>query len=358
MGEVALVDESRVARSENLRAVASLVDVALIVALAFGAYLLVSYLVVAKWHVIPQGLKRIVAIKSFLDDQASSGHHGDVCILGSSVVLEGIDASVIDGMLTDERQSYNLSWTGATPREFLLILPAVAEARPSLVVISADFGSVTTPLPNPIPDDRLTIAGWWHFLPDADHSFFEPLFSEHEWGVLNASRIQDLLTFRSLPPGALDAFLREVSRADLRYEGYTTNYKAPWIRRKTVSQAAMDRGIARQLAAFAGRSGGDLPEMMAIFKQMVRYLQKADCQVLIVLAPVHPEFTALLDNDLRARATEALSEAAEETGAVFVDHSGLLAADEFSDPGHPFEPGRATWSAALGQAILDASSRD
>ncbi|MBN2561226.1 MAG: hypothetical protein JXQ75_09880 [Phycisphaerae bacterium] len=342
-------------RGGNAAALGAATPFLLVAALAFAAYLAAAYVVVACWRIMPQGLDRIVSIKSALDQRSEKKETRDVYVLGSSVVLEGVDCTVIDRFLPDGRQSYNLAWTGATPREFLLMLPSLARVHPSMVVIGADVGSVVTPLPNPIPDARLSVAGWWDFIPPSEHGYFRSLFSDHEWETLLASRAEQLLAFRSLPPGAFDAYLREVTRADLRYEGYTTNYKAPWIRRKTVSAEAMERGIERLRNVLAVRRGEDLPEMMEVFGATIEYLRKSGSDVLVVLTPIHPELTSSLEGALLSRATAALEGTARDKGAVFVNHSALLIAEHFSDPGHPCETGRQAWSKALAQVIVENS---
>lgn len=338
-------------RRDNIKAVASLLDFGILFAVALGAYVLLARQTLDHWRIMPPSSARVVQLKSFLDQRAGSHQEGDVYLLGSSVLLEGIDCVLMDPLLPGGHRSFNLAWTGAGPRQWLLVLPSVAATTPSAVVLCVDLMSITSS--SPIPENFLAIAGRWDFIPRDDLPDLRAVLSPSEYRLLTASKLKQLLALRSLPLGALDAYAREVSRRDLRYEGYTTNFKAPWVRTEVVSSASMKRGIANLAAQLRARSADDFEEPLQVLHAVVKFLRRADCPVIIVLTPINPSLHEALGSDLIERANRELSALADRNGATFLDHSAVLPAEEYSDPVHPFDAGRRHWSAVLGQAIAD-----
>jgi hypothetical protein len=338
-------------RRDNIKAVASLLDFVLLFAVALGAYVLLARQTLDHWRIMPPSSARVVELKSFLHQQVANHQEGDVYLLGSSVLLEGIDCGLMDPLLPGHHCSFNLAWTGAGPRQWLLVLPSVVAARPSAVVLGVDLMSITSS--SPIPENLLAIAGRWDFIPRDDLPDLRAVLSPPEYRLLTASKLKQLLALRSLPLGALDAYAREVSRRDLRYEGYTTNFKAPWVRTEVVSSASMKRGIANLAAQLRAHSPDDFKEPLQVLHAVVNYLHRDDCPVIIVLTPINPALNEALGSDLIEQASRELSTLADRNGAVFLDHSAVLPAEEYSDPVHPFDAGRRHWSAVLGQAIAE-----
>ena len=336
----------------NLAALRGAWEIALAVIVALGVYLLAVREVVGVWRVMPPALDRLVSIKQFLGHQAETDSAGAVYLLGSSVLMEGIDCGPIDELLPDGRQAYNLSWSGAGPRQWLLMVPSLVAAKPALVVFCTDLLTATEPPPILIPDARLDIANWWEFIPPADMQRLRPLFTDHEAALLTAPAVRVLLDFRVLPPGALDAYVREVSRPELRYEGFSTNFKAPWVRRHVVPPAAMEFLLLQKQQVFESCGTAGLSTTMPAFTAIVNYLRDAGSQVLVVVSPIHPAFAESLEGGLLSEMRRELSDMAAETGAGYVDHSRLLSADQYADPVHPFGPGRRVWSIALAEAMI------
>lgn len=336
---------------ENARAFLGVVDVPLVAAAAVAAYCLLAWLVVDRGRVLPVSRERMVEMKGFLEKQAASGVAGDVFFLGSSVLIEGVDCGIVDPSLPAGRKSYNLAWTGADARQWILVLPSLKAAKPACVVACVDIAAVRNAAP--IAEDLLTIANWWRFLPDADLAVLGSLLSSAERSALAEPRVYQLFAFRTFPTEAFDAYMREVSRPDLRYAGYAANFKAPWVRKTVVSPSAMERGIRLYEQGVMSRSSENEDQALTVLNGVVSYLQGIPSRVVIVFSPINPAMKGLQGTGLIDGVRRRLSDLAAKTGAAFLDHSRLLSADQYSDHVHPSESGRIAWSKALGQAISE-----
>ncbi len=144
--------------SDILKVFIRIIDIPAAIAIAFVIYFGAIYLIVVSNRMMPPLQKRVVSMKCFLDSLENAGSSGDVFILGSSVLLEGIDCNIVDEALSSGKSSYNLAFTGAGPRQWLLMLPSVKAVQPSVVALCADMGHIWEL--NHIPSARLAIAGF------------------------------------------------------------------------------------------------------------------------------------------------------------------------------------------------------
>lgn len=299
--------------------------------------------------VMPVTRQRMIETKRFLDRQASSGQDGAIYLLGSSVLLEGIDCRVLDRHLPDGVSSYNLALMGAGPPQWLLLAPALRSARPSLVLMCTDLAGVSGLAS--IPKDGLAIAGWWNFIPPRDLEEFRRVLSPEDYADLRKPRWQHLLAFRVFPAGAFDMYMREVMRADLRYDGYTTNFKAPWVRKEAISVAATARGIRGKLGDVRAVTPEMMQDELGIIQHLIEYLREDGIPSAIVVAPINPLLREGIDENLDTAVRQELQALAERNGIPYLDDSHLLTAGEFSDHVHPFAPGRERWSDDLGGEV-------
>jgi hypothetical protein len=272
-----------------------------------------------------------------------------VAVLGSSVVLEGIDCGALSAPLPAGARCENLAWTGGTPRQWLLVEPALRRSPPGVIILGLDLFALLHP--EPIPADVLAIAGWWSFVPGAERAALRGVLDGEELRALDARRTTQLLRFRSFPLDALNERIRELTRSDLRFEGYATNFTDPWIIRSPARPAALTRHLERMrgLVGPDGRKG--LPEserVLALFVERARNATPGT-RFLFVLPPVHPALGEVAGPALDAT-RRSLATLAERLDASFRDDSLALPAESFADAVHPDAAGRAVWSARLGGA--------
>jgi hypothetical protein len=332
---------------ESLRALGRVADVPLAVAFAFLLALLLLLAFVSTWRLMPLGLERVVAVQQHL--ASGAGPTGGVAVLGSSVVLEGVDCAAVAVHLPGGARCENLAWTGAEPKQWLLLAPALRASPPRVLVLALDAFALLNPVP--IPAERLSVAAWWDFVPAGERASLRGALSQQEIAALETSRIAQLLSFRSYPLDMLNERVREVARADLRYDGYPTNFTAPWIRLDAASPAAVERHI-EQVTRVMENGGARLHESVRALSLLVERTHAAspETRVLFVLNPVHPRLQPVAARSF-APVRTAVATLAERLDAAFSDATQLLPAEAFADAVHPAPAGRATWSAALGQTL-------
>jgi hypothetical protein len=292
-----------------------------------------------QWRIMPVTLQRLVAIHTLLTQEPQTGPKR-AFFLGSSVLFEGIDCSVIDDNRSDDRKSFNIAWTGSDPLQWFLILPALIKADPHEAVLFVDLIAMTRV--RPIPDNLLAVAAWWQFIPADRLKDFKTYLTEHEYSILSSSSLQQLIAFRSFLPGALDGYVREISRKDLRYEGHVTNFKSPWVMKKTINEQKMQHAIITLQNNLNNRSVNS--DQLRILTYVVSTLRNKGIKVRLVLTPVNPAIEAPVREPLVDDVSKALCAVAEKNGAEFIDCSGILQSSQFADDVHPAEPGREVWS--------------
>ena len=334
---------------ESLRALRRVADLPLLVALGFGLYFAGIWAVVVRAEVMPQGLLRILDVQRHL--LAGEGPTGGVAAFGSSVVIEGLDCEALARGLPPATPCQNLAWTGGNVRQWLLVTPALRESPPRVVLLGLDLFTLLNP--DTVPVERLAIAGFWRFVPDAELPSYAPILGPDELGVLESSRAMQLLRFRAFPLNAWNELVREVARSDLRYQGYATNFTAPWVRRQAASEAALAVHL-EQVRTMIREGGADrLPETSRLVDLLVERIraQAEGTRFLLVLTPVHPELVATLPPGALDEVRTSVAALAERIHADARDDTLALDAAGFSDAVHPFGDGRTQWSLELGRAV-------
>src|SRR5262249_38086999 len=94
----------------SLHALRRVLDVPLLVASAFSLFAVGIWLAVVEAGVMRVSLARILAVERHLETGA--GPRGGVAVFGSSVVVEGVDCSVLRAQLRPGMPCENLAWTG------------------------------------------------------------------------------------------------------------------------------------------------------------------------------------------------------------------------------------------------------
>lgn len=295
---------------------------------------------------LPVSLDRIVQVQRHL--ASGAGPTGGVAVLGSSVTVEGIDCEALVAALPTRLPCENLAWTGADARQWLFLAPALREHPPRVIVLGLDLFLLLHP--DAIADDRLALAGWGGFVPAAERPSYRAVLSEPEYRVLDATWPSQLLRFRTLPLNRLNEFARETARSDLRYQGYATNFVAPWARLAPASDEALERHL-EQIAGVVREGGApQLPiseHVLAFFVEQVR-ASGSTSEFVFLITPMHPRLDAMLGPEAIGAIRASVGSLAGRLGATVIDDSLALPAEGFSDAVHPFGAWRKTWSSQVG----------
>jgi len=295
---------------------------------------------------MPVTLQRLVEIRHFLTSAPQAGGERSFFV-GSSVLLEGIDCDVIDKNFSASRKFYNISWTGGDPLQWLLLLPALQKSAPRETVLCVDLIAMTRL--RPVPDNILAVAAWWKFIPPNRLEHYKKYFSDDEYSILSSSPLKQLFAFRSFLPSTLDGYVREISRSELRYDGYENNFKNPWVRRNKISQRKLERALTLAQEKLENKSVDD--SQAKLLNYIVASLTEGGTTVYLVLTPVNPAIDAAVREPLVQKVSEALGKIASGNKAFFVDCSALLPAGHFADDVHPDASGRREWSSFMTVAI-------
>jgi len=270
-------------------------------------------------------------------------------VLGSSIGLEGIDCDAVSKQESALSPCRNYSRGGASPRQWLLLLPSVVDASPRRVVLTADVPSLNGSAP--IPPEVLAAAAAWRIRAVLTEPSLRGLLSSAETEVLDSGPIATIAHFRPLPLMTLDTFARETVRADLRFAGHAHNFTAPWVRQSDISGRTLDRHIAVVADGIAGLKNTDVASGLALLRVQAEFLRRRGIAVIGVVTPVNPAVRAAVGDEKIAGLTNRMLAAFRAAGAVPLDESRLLSASEFGDAVHPNAQGRAKWSEALGVSL-------
>jgi hypothetical protein len=336
-------------RRDDFRTLAHVADIALAVLAGLLLYLLSVWLVVGPGQVIPAEVRRPVEIGRFLVRQAQTGTHGKIYCLGSSVGVEGLDCRIIDEALGASEISYNCCWTGAESSQWLLLMPSVAACRPRAVVLCVDLFSLCGR--KPIPPALLNMCAWEGVPAPSEIHDISGFLTESELALITSSHLDQLFRFRTLPLGAFDSWARETARRDLRCEGYTTNFTAPWVRRLTVDTATLSHHLDQLAAGLAKEAPEGRADALRVLNFVANYFEERSSRAILVLTPLHPELARRLGSEHLEEYRRLLRELCQRDRAAFIDHSSLLSAEQFSDGIHANESGRRTWSLEFGRAL-------
>jgi hypothetical protein len=335
----------------NLRNLLRTLDGPFFVLLAGIAFLVVIHWLVVDLRVMPVTRARLVETHEFLLQQADSGNNGGIYFLGSSVLLEGVDCAMIDSSLPTGIESYNLALMGAGAPQWMLIADALREVRPDLVVMTIDLTGVTGL--QKIPEEGMAIAEYWDFFTPEAEARFAKYFTPEQLAALDKPDLISLFDFRVFPIGAFDMYMREVSKPDLRYEGYTTNFKNPWVRRTRVSDTSIDRWITDKVNKAGEQDQAAMDEQIAMIAELIAWFAEADVRCAMVVAPVNPRLASEFGDEETNRVMNELSRLADQTNTPLIDHRTLLEDSDFADHVHPFGPGRVIWSEQLAEDLAE-----
>jgi hypothetical protein len=331
---------------ESVKSLWRVADVPLAVAVGFGIALCALVVFVSRARLMPLGLGRIVAVQQRL--ATGAGPVGGVAVLGSSVVLEGVDCAQLATRLPDGTRCDNLAWTGGSPRQWLLVEPALRRSPARVLVLGLDPFALLHPIP--IPDDRLAVAGWWEFVPEDERASLRGLLSDDELAALDASHVRQLLRFRSFPLDIVNERVREVARKDLRYDGYLQNFTAPWLRLGAAPPAALERHLEQLTGVMTKGGPARFEESERVLERLVEKARSGAprTSIFFVLTPMHPRLQQVAGDSLQEIRTR-LAALSERLGASFADDTLALSAAQFADAVHPSAAGRSAWSRMLGE---------
>jgi len=338
--------------SPSFRWIGPAAELALAASLALVIYLFAMGWIMTHCPLRSPYIQRIIETNLICDrlQKLSTPH---VFVLGSSIVGEGIDATVIDNALDQRVLTFNLSNSGMSSREMLLLLPWILYARPAAVVIGIDVFSFSD---KAITFEKLqgykTIGSFpWLQSKIGEAELQEVLLPEEE-EVFRFPAWRTLLQDRALVCFYVENKVYAGFRGLERMAGFAQQFKDPWILTHKLPPDKNTREV--RTAADEVQKVVWRPEnrTMRALQLLVQVLQREKIQPILVLLPKHPVLFQAAPPGYLDSLRENLRVQCSGVGEV-VNWTRLLTEDEFNDSLHPNAEGRRRLSLALGKVVLE-----
>jgi len=337
-------------RSQDFRQLFGIREVVIGITLGSALFMLTLSVLITGLQIMPILLERAVAIHDFLGNRPQRSSGGEIYVLGSSVVLHGIDCRVLDSALSDGLRSYNLGLSSARPGFWLLFARDLVQASPAQVVICVDL--LTLPTSDRMPADLLRLAGLRDIPGPEEIALLGTYLPEGQLHALTDPAWHQLLRLRRLPYDKFVLWHREEKRPDLRFDGFAANFRSPWIRTSTVSRADLEREISERVALVTESLTDSRHPNLEMLAELFTLLQEKGIPACAVINPVRPEYFTRIDpHRLAALRNRMLSTAAASSIPV-LDHSRLFGAESFLDGSHMQADSRRLWSLHLGRDLM------
>jgi hypothetical protein len=329
--------------------------IALALGIALFTYFLLIHFLVDPSQISPD-LPRGANLFNFYEMK----HDGDIFILGSSSVNEGVDAHIADDYLQknhNNRSVYVLGIDSDTPIQRVFETNNIIASRPKMVVIGLSYRDLTneTNTTN-IDRERLLI-----FI-QGDETNEDKKIREEFLPYLN----DDQFTF--VPQSSLDRFFddrkfvlpritRLVQRFFVNHDDQNerrilkpTNFKDPWIiavnkteAEKTEIVKALSKNYSENVyPVFSDQN----PRKKALLF-MINRLRQENIGVIIINLPINP----LLSDVINATTRKNFSEFLNSTGVPWYDFEQEYPSAYFTDTGHMNSAGRDHFSSQLAKLI-------
>ncbi len=295
------------------------------------------------------GVQRLVDLPAHAD---SLDQPPDAVFLGSSVVVEGVDAAAVAERLPHGASAQNWAINGCGVTEVISIVPRLLDPPPRAVVLSLVIGDLGDP--SDVDADKAyayALAGVADAWPEHWTADDLPGLSPKTVTHYRASDLAAAVHFRAVPLNYVEQRLRRLARTELRTVPPDQRWTSPYELGGSISGWRLDRhvqSLARslELRANEGPAG---PGAQAI-ERLVHEITSRGPHVLLAVAPHHPriaaDFPQALDH-LRQLADTL----AQHERVHWLDAASLVPADGFADALHLNAAGRSAFSQRLAQAL-------
>lgn len=290
------------------------------------------------------GVDRIVALGAFMDEDASRG--ADAVFLGSSIIVEGIDASIVSHTWGPERRVYNFAVNGCGIGEISVLIHKLARQEPAIVAIT--LSPVSLRSPSDLEPDKAyayAIGGFSASMPPEVSGDARAWMSAATERALASDPRRAQQHFRT---GLVNRFNNEARLALRRGMRSTdpSDWAAPYELEFSISGERLERHlneIARMWRVH------DLPALdgVALIESVIDDLRKAGCVPLLIAAPVHPRIRSTNEADVDLL-LGVMAEMCRDGVCIAIDATDWLGDDGFADAIHPNNAGRRMFSERIG----------
>lgn len=310
------------------------------------AFLSVPFLFAAT----PNELSRIGAI---LDALRSPGDTApDLIVMGNSVVMNGIDAAIIEEHSSKPVNAWNCASTGQNLVEALMFLRSAPDSVNQVWAGALTDELFLQPMLNPSKYDAFRMYG---FEPDDRIKGAIKRFESEQvynqlttpwWTVQSRAR----WIFRS----AFDTMTRTMLRRDLLISEAINDFRFPAV----YTQKLNAQKTRLRLAPWLERRERIVNDATGFHPDAIRLVQAIQEEAAhkgfdfgLFILPDHPALTQATPDSFRAMFEESRLSLQEQSGVPVLDFHTLLNEDEFIDDAHPTRDGAERLSRALAEAL-------
>jgi hypothetical protein len=321
--------------------------------IACCAYALFLTHIIIRNNYIPRDVDRLLQ-KAALLDRLAEADQRSVLVFGSSIVLAGVDAQILEQSLPPAIHAYNIGESAAGVRRLMLNVEAIGRAKPATVVCCFARDQLLVNGLDPLPSELLIAFAYADYIDAAVRTpawVFERL-SEDEIQAIPSGLLGKQLACRTLWLRYLEGKVRERSRPDLRLEGFASDFRAPWVYREPTPPDRLEREIRRKMEVLRSARFAVDAEPLRVLEACLRRLRELSVQTVIVLTPDHPKLHDALEPATDEALRQGLADLCGRCGAGLIQLPvHLLTEQDYIDAVHPDADGRAKLSARLGREL-------
>jgi hypothetical protein len=274
-------------------------------------------------------------------------------IIGNSVLIEGINASMVAEAAPPGWHARNFAINGCDLTEQQILLPRLIETGPEVIVMvirPIDVGAVTDV--NLSKLHAYSLSGFTSSFPEGYAAERLPGLSDESRSALLSTRFDSLLHFRRAPLTTAESLASTIARRGTATR-MTDDWNEPANLTGSISGARLDRHFRVVAEERAKRIAGGETAGAEHIERAARDLRDAGITPVIVVAPIHPQMPGQSVEAL-ARLRSLLADLSDRYGAITGDAHDMLGAEDFADAIHPNAQGRQKLSAYIGSLLPPA----
>lgn len=336
---------------ENNTITTIIISIVLSIFIALTAYfLLINYVIDADPLNDP-----ILARANNLRNFYEQNHEGSIFILGSSYVLEGIDAYIVERLLKKNyinRSVYNLGMPDDAPLDRLGEIDDIIAQRPEIVIIGISYREFTND--TTINDDRLQLIPK-RITNDVEFSSF---FNDEQLKIISQNYLERLFYKRKYILPFIDRYVGGILLKDKKSSAigvkmsrdpnlFISNFKDPWAGINNRTEA--EKIEALKNTKYPNPTFEDSNSQKKALQYLITKLNQNKIPVIIINMPITPQYS----NGVNESTRQNLSQFFNSTGLLWYDYEREYPSKYFEDNWHMNIAGRSDFSQKIATILVD-----
>jgi len=289
--------------------------------------------------------------ESALIDFYNQPHTGDIFVIGSSYVNEGVDANIIEESLQKNqinRSVFVIGMNAETPLSRVPELNNLIRSNPEIVIIGISYRDLTDN--NEIYDDRLALISQ-KITCDKDCISF---FNDSQLKMITQSPFENAIykrkfifnsAFKSLKNFFSEETKINENKILKREELFLTNFKDPWVHKVNKTESEIINSLANVTDAKRIYDDQNLQKQALLYT--ITKLHQNNISVILINMPINPHLSTVINNASRQNYTIFLN----STNVSWYDFEREYPSDFFTDTAHMNVAGRTAFSPRIADII-------